>query len=138
MSKQDYYKVLGVAKDATESDIKKAYRRLAMKFHPDRNPDDPAAEGQFKEAKEACEVLLDAQKRAVYDQFGHEGLAGGRGGGFDAGGAFSDIFGEMFGDIFGGARRGGAGVVRVAAHVDHRARPVPPHPPRRDREQVRP
>lgn len=107
MAKQDYYKILGVAKDATESDIKKAYRRLAMKFHPDRNPDDPAAEGQFKEAKEACEVLLDAQKRAVYDQFGFEGLAGGRGGGFDGGGAFSDIFGEMFGDIFGGARRGG-------------------------------
>jgi molecular chaperone DnaJ len=108
MAKQDYYKVLGVAKDATEADIKKAYRRLAMKFHPDRNPDDPTAETQFKEAKEACEVLLDAQKRAVYDQFGHEGLAGGRGGGgFDAGGAFSDIFGEMFGDIFGGARRGG-------------------------------
>jgi len=108
MAKQDYYKVLGVSKDASEADIKKAYRRLAMKFHPDRNPDNPDAEGHFKEAKAACEVLLDAQKRAVYDQFGHAGLeGGGRGGGFDAGGAFSDIFGEMFGDIFGGARRGG-------------------------------
>jgi molecular chaperone DnaJ len=112
MAKQDYYKVLGVSKDATEADIKKAYRRLAMKFHPDRNPDDPTAEGQFKDAKEACEVLLDSQKRAVYDQFGHEGLANsGRGGGFDGGGAFSDIFGEMFGDIFGGARRGGGSQV---------------------------
>lgn len=112
MSKQDYYKVLGVSKDATDADIKKAYRRLAMKFHPDRNPDDPTAEGQFKEAKEAAEVLADPQKRAVYDQFGHEGLANnGRGGGFDGGSAFSDVFGEMFGDIFGGGRRGGANQV---------------------------
>jgi molecular chaperone DnaJ len=108
MAKQCYYKVLGVSKDASEADIKKAYRRLAMKFHPDRNPDDPNAEAQFKEAKEASEILSDAQKRSVYDQFGHEGLANnGRGGGFDGSGAFSDIFGEMFGDIFGGGRRGG-------------------------------
>jgi len=113
MAKQDYYKVLGVAKDASDADIKKAYRRLAMKYHPDRNQVDPEAEARFKEAKEACEVLTDSQKRAIYDQFGHEGLAGGRGG-FDAGGAFSDIFGEMFGDIFGGGRRGGTQVFRGA------------------------
>lgn len=106
MAKQDYYKILGVARDASDRDIKSAYRRLAMKHHPDRNPDDPHAETRFKEAKEAFEVLTDPQKRSVYDQFGHEGLAGGRGG-FDAGSAFSDIFGEVFGDIFGGGRRGG-------------------------------
>ena len=110
MSKRDYYKVLDVAKNATEADIKKAYRRLAMKFHPDRNPGDKEAEEKFKEAKEACEVLTDAQKRAVYDQHGHAGIeaaarSGGRGGfGADA---FSDIFGDVFGDIFGGGRRGG-------------------------------
>jgi molecular chaperone DnaJ len=110
MSKRDYYKVLDVPKNAAEADIKKAYRRLAMKFHPDRNPDDSQAEGKFKEAKEAYEVLTDAQKRAAYDQHGHAGVeainrGGGRGGG--PGDAFSDIFGDVFGDIFGGARRGG-------------------------------
>jgi molecular chaperone DnaJ len=108
MAKRDYYKVLDVARDAPEADIKKAYRRLAMKLHPDRNPGDKAAEEQFKEAKEAYEVLSDAQKRAMYDQHGHEGLdaqrgAGGGGHGFDPG----DIFGDVFGDIFGGQRRGG-------------------------------
>ena len=112
MAKQDYYEVLAVARDASDAEIKKAYRRLAMKYHPDRNMSDPQAEANFKEAKEACEVLTDPQKRAVYDQFGHEGLAGGRGG-FGAG-AFSDIFGEMFGDIFGGGRRGGTNVFRGA------------------------
>jgi len=105
MAKQDYYKVLDVSRTATEADIKKAYRRLAMKHHPDRNPDDPDCEHKFKEAKEAYEVLCDAQKRAVYDQFGHAGLEGGRGG-FSAGEAFGDIFGEMFGDIFSGGQRG--------------------------------
>ncbi len=104
MAKQDYYKVLDLPRTATEADIKKAYRRLAMKYHPDRNPDDPDAEHKFKEAKEAYEVLADAQKRAVYDQFGHAGLEGGRSGGFSAAEAFGDIFGEMFGDIFGGQR----------------------------------
>ncbi|HEY6483677.1 MAG TPA: molecular chaperone DnaJ [Steroidobacteraceae bacterium] len=110
MSKRDYYKVLDVPKNATEADIKKAYRRLAMKFHPDRNPNDQEAEERFKEAKEACEVLTDAQKRAAYDQYGHAGVeaasrGGGRGGfGSDA---FSDIFGDVFGDIFGAARREG-------------------------------
>jgi len=112
MSKRDYYKVLDVPKNATEAEIKKAYRRLAMKYHPDRNPNDHEAEDKFKEAKEACEVLTDAQKRAAYDQFGHAGVeaasrAGGRQyGGFDPGESFNDIFGNVFGDIFG-ARRGG-------------------------------
>ena len=111
MAKRDYYKVLDVARDASEADIKKAYRRLAMKLHPDRNPDDKNAEEQFKEAKEAYEVLSDAQKRAAYDQFGHEGLdaqrGAGGGPGFNPGEAFGDIFGDVFGDIFGGGRRGG-------------------------------
>ncbi|MBB6091871.1 molecular chaperone DnaJ [Povalibacter uvarum] len=108
MSKRDYYLVLEVSRTATEAELKKAYRRLAMKYHPDRNPDDHEAEEKFKEAKEAYEVLTDAQKRAIYDQHGHEGLAArGGGGGFGAGDAFSDIFGDVFGDIFGGGRRGG-------------------------------
>ena len=114
MAKQDYYKLLEVARNATEADIKKAYRRLAMKYHPDRNPDDPEAEHKFKEAKEAYEVLADARKRAVYDQFGHAGLEGGRGGGFSAGEAFGDIFGEMFGDIFSGGQRSRSQVFRGA------------------------
>ncbi len=113
MSKRDYYKVLDVPRTATEAEIKKAYRRLAMKYHPDRNPDDKEAEERFKEAKEACEVLTDAPKRAAYDQYGHAGVeaaaagARGRAGGFGPGDAFSDIFGEVFGDIFGTSRRGG-------------------------------
>jgi molecular chaperone DnaJ len=114
MAKQDYYKLLDLPKTATEAEIKKAYRRLAMKFHPDRNPDDPGAEHRFKECKEAYEVLTNAQKRAVYDQFGHAGLEGGRGGGFSAGEAFGDIFGEMFGDIFSGGQRGRSQVFRGA------------------------
>jgi molecular chaperone DnaJ len=109
MSKRDYYKVLDVPKTATEVEIKKAYRRLAMKYHPDRNPNDKDAEERFKEAKEACEVLTDAQKRAAYDQYGHAGVeAHARGGGRAGGDAFSDIFGDVFGDIFGAARRGDA------------------------------
>lgn len=108
MSKRDYYKVLDVPRTATEADIKKAYRRLAMKYHPDRNPNDHEAEDKFKEAKEAYEVLCDEQKRAIYDQYGHEGLnARGGGAGFNSADAFSDIFGDVFGDIFGGGRRGG-------------------------------
>lgn len=112
MSKRDYYEVLGVVRGAPEPEIKKAYRRLAMKYHPDRNPGDKAAEGKFKEAKEAYEVLTDAQKRAAYDQFGHAGVeagAGARAGGFNPADAFGDIFGDMFGDIFGGGRRAGRG-----------------------------
>jgi molecular chaperone DnaJ len=110
MAKRDYYKVLDVPREASEADIKKAYRRLAMKLHPDRNPDDKAAEEQFKEVKEAYEVLTDASKRAVYDQHGHEGLdpqRGAGGAGFSGGEGFGDIFGDVFGDIFGGGRRGG-------------------------------
>jgi len=105
MAKRDYYEVLGVARNASEAELKKAYRRLAMKYHPDRNPGDSATEEHFKEAKEAYEVLTDARKRAAYDQFGHEGVSatGGFGGsGFGAGPSFSDIFGDVFGDIFGG------------------------------------
>jgi molecular chaperone DnaJ len=108
MAKRDYYKVLDVAKNATEAEIKKAYRRLAMKFHPDRNPHDGDAEEKFKEAKEASEILSDAQKRAAYDQFGHAGVeAHSRGGARSGADAFGDIFGDVFGDIFGAARRGG-------------------------------
>src|SRR5690554_3399578 len=108
MAKRDYYEVLGVARGADEKEIKRAYRKLAMKYHPDRNPDDTDAENKFKEASEAYEVLTDSSKRAAYDQFGHAGVdgqagAGGFGGG---GGSFSDIFGDVFGDIFGGGGRG--------------------------------
>src|SRR3990172_7903137 len=103
MAKKDYYEVLGVNRDASEEELKKSYRKLAMKWHPDRNPDNPKAEEHFKEAKEAYEVLTDAQKRAAYDQFGHAGVdpsaAAGAGAGF---GNFSDAFGDIFGDIFGG------------------------------------
>ncbi|MEW8508003.1 MAG: molecular chaperone DnaJ [Candidatus Thiodiazotropha sp.] len=112
MAKRDYYEVLGVNKNASEADIKKAYRRLAMKYHPDRNTGDAAndAEEKFKEAKEAYEVLTDAQKRATYDQFGHAGVDPSMGGGFGGGSAnFSDIFGDVFGDIFGGGRGPGGG-----------------------------
>src|SRR6478735_8172589 len=117
MSKRDYYTVLGLPRDASEEDIKKSYRKLAMKHHPDRNPDDKSAEDKFKEAKEAYEVLCDARKRAAYDQFGHAGVdpsAGGRGGpeGF---GGFADAFGDIFGEIFGQGRGGrGNGVYRGA------------------------
>jgi len=121
MAKRDYYKVLDVPKGATEAEIKKAYRRLAMKYHPDRNPNDREAEESFKEAKEACEVLTDPQKRAAYDQYGHAGVeaaargAAGRGGfGADT---FSDIFGDVFGDIFGGGRRGGRSQVYRGADL---------------------
>jgi molecular chaperone DnaJ len=115
MAKRDYYEVLGVARDASQDEIKKSYRRLAMKFHPDRNKDDAEAETKFKEAKEAYEVLKDAEKRSAYDRFGHEGLRGAAGGagGFSAEG-FGDIFGDVFGDIFGGGRRGASQVFRGA------------------------
>jgi molecular chaperone DnaJ len=114
LAKRDYYEVLGVNRDAAEEDLKKAYRRLAMKWHPDRNPDNPKAEERFKEAKEAYEVLTDAQKRAAYDQFGHAGVDAARGAGFSAAEAFGDIFGEVFGDIFGGGRRSRTQVFRGA------------------------
>ena len=110
MAKRDYYEILGVAKIASADEVKKAYRRIAMKNHPDRNPDNKAAEDVFKEATEAYEVLSDKEKKAAYDQYGHAGVdpnagfGGGQGGpGF---GGFSDIFGDVFGDIFGGGGRG--------------------------------
>ena len=112
MSKRDYYEILSVDKTASEAEIKKAFKRLAMKYHPDRNPDNKEAEEKFKEAKEAYEVLSDQQKRSAYDQFGHAGVdpsAGMGGGGFGDGASFSDIFGDVFGDIFGGGRARGGG-----------------------------
>lgn len=110
MSKRDYYEILGVAKDCSAAELKKAYRRVAMKHHPDRNPDNKESEDKFKEASEAYEILSDAQKRSAYDQYGHAGVDGSAGGGgFGGGGAggFSDIFGDVFGDIFGGGGGGG-------------------------------
>ena len=104
MSKKDYYEVLGVSKDTAAADIKKAYRRVAMKNHPDRNPDNKAAEDTFKEANEAFEVLSDKEKRARYDQYGHAGVEGQTSHGSAD---FSDAFGDIFGDIFGGGRGGG-------------------------------
>ena len=113
MSKRDYYEVLGLGRDADEGDLKKAYRRLAMKYHPDRNPDDPGAEEKFKEASEAYEILTDGEKRQAYDQFGHAGVdPNQQGGGFGFEGNVGDIFGDVFGDIFGGRGRGGSGVGR--------------------------
>ena len=124
MSKRDYYEVLGVQQNASEADLKKAYRRLAMKYHPDRNPDDQEAETKFKEAKEAYEVLNDPRKRTAYDQFGHAGVdpSAGADSGFGGGGAsFSDIFGDVFGDIFGGAAgQGGRGGSRSYRGADLR------------------
>ena len=110
MSKRDYYEVLGVSKGANKEEIKKAYRKMALQYHPDRNPDNKEAEGKFKEASEAAEVLLDDNKRARYDQLGHAGVEnqGGFGSGSGFGGEFSDlsdIFGDIFGDILGGGGR---------------------------------
>jgi len=114
MAKRDYYEVLGVKKNASNDEIKKSYRRMAMKHHPDRNTEDSDAESKFKEAKEAYEVLSNSDKRAAYDQFGHDGVRGGPpGGGFSAEG-FGDIFGDVFGDIFGGGRRSRSQVFRGA------------------------
>lgn len=111
MSKRDYYEVLGVSRDASESEIKKAYRKLAIKLHPDRNPGDKKAEEDFKEAAEAYSVLSDGEKRARYDRFGHEGPGLGGFSGFDPStfGDFSDILGDLFG-FGGGRRRRGGGV----------------------------
>ncbi|MFT5710966.1 MAG: molecular chaperone DnaJ [Halioglobus sp.] len=115
MSKRDYYEVLGVSKSADAKEIKTAYRRVAMKYHPDRNPDAHDAEDKFKEASEAYEILSDGEKKAAYDQYGHAGVdpnMGGGGFGGGGGGNFSDIFGDVFGDIFGGGGRGRGGPQR--------------------------
>src|SRR5919107_4371830 len=116
MAKRDYYEVLGVGREATEEDLKKAYRRQAMKYHPDRNQSDKDAEARFKEVNEAYDVLKDAEKRAAYDRYGHAafdqagagagGFGGFGGGGNPFGAGFEDIFEEMFGR-FGGGQRGG-------------------------------
>ncbi|MDX1517524.1 MAG: molecular chaperone DnaJ [Woeseiaceae bacterium] len=122
MAKRDYYEVLGVSRSASADEIKKAYRRLAMKFHPDRAKDDDTAEEKFKEAKEAYEVLSDQDKRAAYDQFGHDAVRGGPagGGGFRGAEGFADIFGDVFGDIFGAGRgRGGASQVFRGADLGY-------------------
>ena len=110
MAKKDYYEVLGVARGTSDAEMKAAYRKLAMQYHPDRNPDNPDAETKFKELNEAYDVLKDEQKRAAYDRFGHDAFEGGMGGGGGAGagfGGFADIFDEMFGDFMGGRRGGG-------------------------------
>jgi molecular chaperone DnaJ len=110
LAKRDYYEVLGVSRDASAEELKKAYRRLALQFHPDRNPDDPAAEERFKEASEAYAVLSDAQKRRSYDRFGFEGVGTGPGGfatDFGDLGNFGDLFNDLFGDLFGGRATGG-------------------------------
>jgi molecular chaperone DnaJ len=114
MAKRDYYEVLGVNRDATEDDLKKSYRRLAMKWHPDRNPENPRAEEHFKEAKEAYEVLCEPAKRAAYDQFGHAGVDPQSGMGAGQPGGFGDIFSDIFGEIFGGGRGGRSTVFRGA------------------------
>ncbi len=118
-TKRDYYEVLGVNRDAEDDVIKKAYRKLAMKHHPDRNPNDKSAEDKFKEAKEAYEMLSEPQKRAAYDQYGHAGVDPSMGAGRGAGPGFADAFGDIFGDIFGqaggrGGRGGRNGVYRGA------------------------
>ena len=109
MAKRDYYEVLGVSRNASEDELKKAYRKVAMKHHPDRNPGDIKAEEKFKEASEAFEVLGDREKRARYDQFGHaaEGMGSGMGGYGGAGaGGFGDVFGDIFSEFFGGTGAG--------------------------------
>lgn len=126
MAKSDYYETLGVSKNASQEELKKAYRKQAMKFHPDRNPGDKSAEEKFKQAKEAYEILSDQRKRAAYDQFGHAGVdpsAGMGGGGGPGGFNFSDVFGDVgdiFGDIFGGRRAGGRGRPQAQRGADLR------------------
>ena len=121
MSKRDYYETLGVSNTASDADIKKAFRRLAMKYHPDRNPDDEEAEHSFKEAKEAFDVLSSPDKRAAYDQFGHAGVDQSVGGGGFGSSGFGDAFSDIFGDIFGGGLfeiNEAARLVQEAAHPE--------------------
>ena len=114
MAKQDFYELLGVAKGASLDDVKKAYRKLAMQHHPDKNPGDKNAETKFREINEAYDVLKDEQKRAAYDRYGHAAFEQGNGGAGAAGGfgGFADVFDEMFGDMMGGAKRGGRAASR--------------------------
>lgn len=119
-NKRDFYEILGVNRDASEEDIKKSYRKLAMKYHPDRNPDSKDSEAKFKEAKEAYEILSDADKRRAYDAYGHAGVnpqMGGGGPGGEGFGGFSEAFGDIFGEIFGGGRRGGGSQVYRGADL---------------------
>ncbi|MCL4119864.1 UNVERIFIED_CONTAM: hypothetical protein GTU68_020495 [Idotea baltica] len=121
MAKRDFYEVLEVSRTASEAEIKKAYRRMAMKYHPDRNAGDADTEEKFKEAKEAYEILSNAQKRAAYDQFGHDGVDQSMGGGQRGGGGFSDVFGDVFNDIFGasgGGRQGGYRGADLRYHLE--------------------
>ena len=127
MSKADYYEVLGVARDAQDQELKSAYRKQALKYHPDRNPGDHAAEEKFKQASEAYQVLSDADKRAAYDRYGHAGAGRGRdsaavpfAGGVDIGDIFGDLFGEMF-------NMGGSGPARLAAAARRRSALRPDH-----------
>jgi molecular chaperone DnaJ len=124
MAKRDLYEILGVNRDASEDELKKAYRKLAMKHHPDRNPDNKESEDKFKEAKEAYEILTDANKRAAYDRYGHAGvdqsMGGGGGGGGQGFDGFGDAFGDIFGDIFGGGGGGGRGRSNVYRGADLR------------------
>ena len=118
MAKRDYYEVLGVSSGASESEVKKAYRKLALKYHPDKNPDDPTAEDKFKEAAEAYDVLSSSEKKQRYDQYGHAGMGGAAGaGGFGGGMNMDDIF-SQFGDIFGGGFGGGGGGGRRSRRVN--------------------
>jgi len=117
MEKEDFYAVLEISRNASGSEIKKTYRRLAMKYHPDRNVDNPEAEDKFKAIQEAYAILSDEQKRAAYDQFGHAGVDPSRGGGHASGDSFSDIFGDVFGDIFGGGGGGHRSQVRRGADL---------------------
>ena len=118
---EDFYTTLGVAKNANEDDLKKAYRKLAMQYHPDRNAGNAEAEKKFKSVSEAYDVLKDPQKRAAYDRFGHDAFAngmgnsGGGGGGFSGGGSFSDIFEDLFSEFTGGRGRGGASAQQSSA-----------------------
>ncbi|GAA5235565.1 molecular chaperone DnaJ [Verticiella sediminum] len=120
MAKRDFYEVLGVAKNASDEELKKAYRKLAMKYHPDRNPDSKEAEAKFKECKEAYEVLADSQKRAAYDRFGHAGVDPSAAAGAGGGAHFADAFGDIFGEIFGGGRARGGGGPQVYRGADLR------------------